>query len=228
LLIASDELLLDELIEYIQDYIIKKESSWLKQNLFLVLHTVIQLVSCKKLQDYCLEFICDNPGPFFSSKDFLSFDKEVFLELIKRDDLGIEEIEVWEHLIEWGVHRTPGIRQKESFDPKDFSKKDFNDLKKTLDPFIPHIRFYNVSLKDFYCKVRPYQQVLPRSLVEEVMSFLITGMEPKQKILPEKTPMQGEPNANLPFFIAELVTGLMQTHFTKRLMAKDKRLQSSR
>ncbi|CAG8783411.1 10579_t:CDS:2, partial [Acaulospora morrowiae] len=57
LLVASDELLLDELIEHIQDHLIKRESQWLKQNSIMVLHTVIKLFSCKELQEYCLESI---------------------------------------------------------------------------------------------------------------------------------------------------------------------------
>ncbi|CAI2165566.1 19000_t:CDS:2 [Funneliformis geosporum] len=39
LLIASDELLLEELFEYIQDYLIKGYNSWIQQNFVLVLNT---------------------------------------------------------------------------------------------------------------------------------------------------------------------------------------------
>jgi len=67
LLLASDELLLDESIIFIQKYLIEKQPEWLQENFVKVLHMVFQLESCKQLQDYCLEFICFDPEPFFNS-----------------------------------------------------------------------------------------------------------------------------------------------------------------
>ncbi|CAG8480021.1 2365_t:CDS:2, partial [Acaulospora morrowiae] len=139
---------------------------------------------CKELQEYCLESICDDPEPFFASKDFLSLDKEVLLMLITRDDLGVEEVDIWEHLIKWGCYQISGIRQTNHLNAKNFSENNFQDLKKTLDPFIPHVRFHNISLNDFFSKVHPYKKLLPNSLVDNMMSFLIAGTKLKQKNLP--------------------------------------------
>ncbi|CAG8496064.1 9229_t:CDS:2 [Acaulospora morrowiae] len=183
LLVASDELLLRELLDHIQDYLIKQASSWLKSNLITTLHTVFQLSCCKKLVDYCLDSICNNPKPFFSSENFSSLKKSIFLELIKRDELKIEEVDIWEHLIKWGIFQTSGIREMKPSDVKKFLEKDFKNLKGTLDPFIPYIRFHEISSKDFYNKVRPFRKILPESLFEDVMSFLMAGTEPKQRKL---------------------------------------------
>ncbi|RIA93814.1 BTB/POZ protein, partial [Glomus cerebriforme] len=57
LLVASDELLIEELITFVQKYLIENHTEWLRNNLVNVLHTVFQLESCKQLQDYCLESI---------------------------------------------------------------------------------------------------------------------------------------------------------------------------
>ncbi|CAG8531805.1 7612_t:CDS:2, partial [Gigaspora margarita] len=54
LLIASDELLLNELQEHIQEYLLKNRSSWLQQNFAIVHKTVFQLESSKDLQEFCL------------------------------------------------------------------------------------------------------------------------------------------------------------------------------
>ncbi|RGB27975.1 hypothetical protein C1646_717286, partial [Rhizophagus diaphanus] len=40
LLVASDELLIDELFEYVQNYLIERRNSWIRQNFVHVLHTV--------------------------------------------------------------------------------------------------------------------------------------------------------------------------------------------
>ncbi|CAG8786857.1 11485_t:CDS:1, partial [Acaulospora morrowiae] len=152
LLVASDELLLGELIEHVQCYFIEREHSWLKSNFVTILHTVFQLSSCKKLVDYCLDTICNDPNPFLISDDFTSLNDDIFLELIKRDELEIEEADIWEHLIKWGIYRTPGIEERKLSEVKKFSKKNFMDLKETLDPFIPYIRFHDISSKDFFNK----------------------------------------------------------------------------
>ncbi|CAG8585205.1 2294_t:CDS:2 [Cetraspora pellucida] len=56
LLIASDELLLSELQEYIQEYLLTNKSNWLHQNFALVHQTVFQLDSSKDLQEFFRPF----------------------------------------------------------------------------------------------------------------------------------------------------------------------------
>ncbi|CAG8500609.1 17617_t:CDS:2 [Acaulospora colombiana] len=184
LLVASDELLLEELFQHVQSHLIKKESAWIKQNFVTILHTIFRLVSCKELKDYCLELICDNPKPLFDSENFPSLDKDIFLQLIKRDELNFEEVDIWEHLIKWGIYQTPGI--EELTDKTKLSEKNFKELKKTVNPFIPYIRFYEISSKDFFNKVRPFRNVLPSILFEDVMSFLMAKTEPTQESLPSR------------------------------------------
>ncbi|CAB4399551.1 unnamed protein product [Rhizophagus irregularis] len=75
LLVASDELLLEELFEHVRDYLIEKQAIWIQENFVLVLRTVFKLASYKKLQNYCIETICADPQPFFTSKNFLSLNK---------------------------------------------------------------------------------------------------------------------------------------------------------
>ncbi|RGB27979.1 BTB/POZ protein [Rhizophagus diaphanus] len=90
LLVASDELLLEELFGHVRDYLIEKQTKWVHENFVLVLNVVFRLDNCKKLQDYCLKSICKNPLPFFSSKIFTSINKEILFDLLERDDLQIK------------------------------------------------------------------------------------------------------------------------------------------
>ena len=99
LIVASDELLIEELVTFAQKYLIENQTKWLQNDFVKVFHTAFQLESCKQLQDYCLESICENPEPFFNSQNFTTLEDSILLGLLKRDDLQIDEIELWNYLI---------------------------------------------------------------------------------------------------------------------------------
>ncbi|CAG8718794.1 3178_t:CDS:1, partial [Funneliformis mosseae] len=87
LLIASDELLMEELFKHVQDYLFEKHICWIQQNFIFVLHTVFKLSSCKNLQEYCLGSICADPEPFITSKNFLLLDKNKDYKFNKKSDI---------------------------------------------------------------------------------------------------------------------------------------------
>ncbi|CAH1758304.1 2228_t:CDS:2 [Entrophospora sp. SA101] len=60
LLIVAEELVLSDLVDYIQDYIIHNEIEWLKLNLVRVLQTTLKHKSWHKLRAYCEETICED------------------------------------------------------------------------------------------------------------------------------------------------------------------------
>ncbi|EXX68382.1 BTB/POZ protein [Rhizophagus irregularis DAOM 181602=DAOM 197198] len=184
LLVASDELLMEELITFVQKYLIENQSDWLQNNFVKVLHTVFQFESCKELQDYCLESICEDPEPFFNSPKFPTLEKNILLGLLKRDDLTMDEIELWNNLIKWGIAQNSELNGKNPTNLNRWNNKDFLTLKNTLDPFISHIRYFNISSKDFHSKVWPFKTVLPEALFEDIVSFYFADIQPKNKLPP--------------------------------------------
>ncbi|CAB4433088.1 unnamed protein product [Rhizophagus irregularis] len=186
LLVASDELLLEELFKHVRDYLIEKQTKWVDKNFVLVLNAVFRLDNCKKLQDYCLKSICENPFPFFSSKIFPSLNKEILFDLLERDDLQIKEVIVWDYLIKWGIEQTSGLGNENS-DRTKWNNKDYEELKKTLNQFIPLIRFTEISRADFFDKVRPYRTIIPNHIYEEIEEFYYKDALPKTTILPPRT-----------------------------------------
>ncbi|CAI2166794.1 19740_t:CDS:2 [Funneliformis geosporum] len=180
LLVASEELLMEELATFVQKSLIENNAKWLRQNLVKALHAVFQLESCKQIQDYCLNFICNDPIPFLNSIDFPTLEKNILLELIKREDLLIDEIELWNFLIKWGIAQTSELRGKNISNLGNWNKKDFIALKNTLNQFITHIRFYDISSKDFHSKIWPFKKVLPKALFKEIFSFHMLNTEPNQ------------------------------------------------
>jgi hypothetical protein len=88
LLIASDKFsLMNYLIINVQGYLIEKQIDWVLKKFYLVLHIVFKIVNCKKLQDYCLEIICENTQAFITSNEFLTLDKDILYKILERDNL---------------------------------------------------------------------------------------------------------------------------------------------
>ncbi|GBB90392.1 hypothetical protein RclHR1_17330001 [Rhizophagus clarus] len=182
-LVASDEFLLEELFERVQDYLIKEREKWIQESFVLVLRIVSKLDSCKKLQDHCLESICANPLPSFTSNTFISLDEVSLYNLLKRNDLLIDEIDAWDFLIKWGINRTSGLGSVRT----NWNYENYKELKKTLNRFIPLIRFVEISSKDYFDKIRPYKVIIPDHMCEEIEKFYFKGILPKNTTLPPRT-----------------------------------------
>jgi hypothetical protein len=203
LLVASDELLLEELFKHVQEYLIEKRSTWVQQNFVLVLHATFRLASCRKLRDYCFKSICKDPQPFITSKNFSSLDKEILFDLFKRKDLHIKEIVAWDCLIKWGIEQTPGLGSENS-DRTKWRDKDYEALKKTLSQFILLIRFVELSPTEFFDKVRPYRAIFPNNVYEEIEEFYYKGTLPRTTIFPPRIAKSGRRNLFIVVLVAML------------------------
>ncbi|GBB83321.1 hypothetical protein RclHR1_10050004 [Rhizophagus clarus] len=186
LLVASDELLIEELVTFVQKYLIENQDEWLRNNFVKVLHTVYRLESCKNLQDYCLESICEDPEPFFNLSEFPTLETSIFLELIERETLLVDEIVLWNNLIKWGIAQTTELRGKNTTNLNHWNENDFSALMNTLHPFILHIRFFEITSKDFYYKIWPFKTLLPEMLFEDIVSSYLVKSQPKKNKLPPR------------------------------------------
>src|SRR6266498_6024427 len=90
------------------------------------------------------------------SFDFTSLSEKSLISLIKRDDLQMKEIEIWEHVLKWGLAQNPTL----ILDPVTWSDNDFKIMENTLQHCLPLIRFFSLSSEDFFQKVRPYKKLL--------------------------------------------------------------------
>ncbi|GES81785.1 hypothetical protein GLOIN_2v1878320 [Rhizophagus clarus] len=182
LLVASDELLLEELFNRVQDYLIEEQTIWLEENFYLVHHSIFKLSCCEKLQNHCLESICMNPQPFFTSNDYHLLDENILYGLFKRDDLNVKEIDIFDFLIKWGVKQAPGLGNENS-DKNRWSNSNYESLKETLNQLIPLVRFIEISATDYFVKVRPYKEIIPNEIYNEVKEYFIKGTIPKSVTL---------------------------------------------
>ncbi|CAG8481381.1 14305_t:CDS:2 [Acaulospora colombiana] len=162
LLVAADELILTELVKYLKDFLLNSHHKWICQHPLQVLyHTAFRLESCKELQELCLKIICENPTLIFGTTAFLTIDEPVLVSILQRDDLQIDEVEIWDFLIRWGIAhtRTPGL----DADVSKWSNDDFSALKSTLQNCIPLVKFSHISPDEIPSRLSPFNRILTSS-----------------------------------------------------------------
>src|SRR5256886_16184376 len=101
LLIAVDELNIQPLISHVQEFLIEHKTEFLHQNPTGILETVYQHETFTDLWNYCLEIICEGPNILFNSEKFINLKAPLLELLLKRNDLNLHEIDVWENLLKW-------------------------------------------------------------------------------------------------------------------------------
>ncbi|KAG9301461.1 hypothetical protein G9A89_018133 [Geosiphon pyriformis] len=105
LLVTADELILENLIDLLEDYLIEHRAEELEKS-FVTLHkTSFMHDSFKKLQNFCTEIIVNNSAIVFNSQDFTSLSENSLSSILTRNDLNIEESKIWEKIVEWGVDK---------------------------------------------------------------------------------------------------------------------------
>ncbi|CAB4397450.1 unnamed protein product [Rhizophagus irregularis] len=139
LLVATEELGLDRVLsEYIQEFLIEDQNKFSQDDCIELLKIVFQHGTFTILEDYCLKTICQVPAILFGTDKILSLPAQILELLLKRDDLALDEIELWNNLV----------------------------------------RFHNISSEEYYNKILPYDDLLPKKLRNEILkSYLVTNVE---------------------------------------------------
>ncbi|GBC03407.1 hypothetical protein RclHR1_05100003 [Rhizophagus clarus] len=149
LLIAVDELNIQQLIPYIQEYLIKHQTEFLYQNPIGVLETIYQhktfMDLFTDLWDFCLEKVCEEPKILFNSDEFINLEESLLESLLKSDNLNMDEIKIWEGLLKWCF-----AQQNMENDPTKWTKDDITKIEESLQRFIPLMRFYDIEPTDFF------------------------------------------------------------------------------
>ncbi|POG65116.1 hypothetical protein GLOIN_2v438827 [Rhizophagus irregularis DAOM 181602=DAOM 197198] len=163
LLVATEELGLNILSEYIQEFLIKQNDP------IGILEVAFQHENFTTLRGYGLEAICQDPYILFGTDKILSLPAQILESLLKRDDLVLDEIEVWNNLIRWAHAQQPTVNK----DPSEWTKDELTLMERTLLRFIPLIRFHDITSEEYYDKVVPYDDLLPKKLKNEILKFYL-------------------------------------------------------
>ncbi|KAG9287057.1 hypothetical protein G9A89_023022 [Geosiphon pyriformis] len=130
--------------------------------------------SFKKLQNFCTEITANNPTIVFNSQYFTSLSENALTSIVTRDDLNIEESEIWEKIAEWGVAKLDKNIQMEKV--LHWTDENFNAFKESIERLLPLIRFLNISSVDFYHKAKSFARTLPGTLCEDLLRhYLVPG-----------------------------------------------------
>ncbi|GBB97137.1 hypothetical protein RclHR1_29230003 [Rhizophagus clarus] len=99
LLISVDEINIQILINYIQEYLIKDRDGCIQANSIEILEKVYQNNAFTDLRNNCIKKICENPERLLNSNHFTSLQTPLLELLFQRDDLSLDEIDIWKSLI---------------------------------------------------------------------------------------------------------------------------------
>ncbi|PKK62805.1 BTB-domain-containing protein [Rhizophagus irregularis] len=164
ILIAADELCLNELCIYIEEYLLKNEEL-LKQNLILIQDITSKFTQFKKLTQF---YNKQDDSLIFQANDFTSIKQEVLLDIIsKQHKLGLKPVEFWDKIKDWAIVQSSGLTSDTT------KKSDINiKLFKTLiQPFISFINFKKISKIEFFRKVKPYKYAFDDKFYIEIMEY---------------------------------------------------------
>src|SRR5437016_9748709 len=175
---------MQQLISYIQEFLIEHKAEFLQQNPTGILETVYQYETFTDLWNFCLEKICNDPKILFNSDKFINLKAPLLELLLKRDDLDMKEIEIWESLLKWCF-----TQQNLNNDPANWSKDDVTKVERSLHRFIPLIRFYDIGSTDFFYKVYQYKDILSQDLIHDLLEFhIVPNIKPKANVAPTRRP----------------------------------------
>ena len=99
--------------------------------------------SLLELQKFCTDLMAKAPEKIFNSLDFISLSEKSLISLIRRDDLQMDEVKIWELVLKWGLAQNQTLIP----DPVTWSDDDFKIMETTLQSCLPLIRFFGLCSK---------------------------------------------------------------------------------
>ncbi|CAG8609130.1 10315_t:CDS:2 [Paraglomus brasilianum] len=175
LLLASDELGIVSLINYLQNYMLTHHVAYIQQNFIRFYHLTSSHLSFNKLREYCQKIILKKPEIAFDAHDFTNIEESLLISLLKRDDLDMEEPDIWSKVIDWVTTKYPDLPENIA----DWPQADVEEIKKTLNGIIPLIRFGEFPLPTFFYKVCLFDKIIPRGYYIELLeNHFVHGHKP--------------------------------------------------
>lgn len=129
-----------------------------------------------KLMASCLTFVCKNAKKVFAENQHFKFGKRTFIELLKRDDLRMREIEVFKSVVRYCDNKSGNDKAASMALAKEFS---------------PYIRFTVIPMKDLITEVFPLNILS----VDERLKVL------EQQVLNDKSKFMRKATADVTFEI---------------------------
>ncbi|RHZ83843.1 hypothetical protein Glove_87g85 [Diversispora epigaea] len=165
LMVNANELELKELSRKLESYLIESKASWLRTHFSPVYRSIFGGNEFEDLKKFYNDIIVKYPNLIFESEDFTSLQETALISILKRDDLKVEEIKIWDYVIKWGIAQNPTLPAN----LKEWSNENFEALKITLQQCLPLIRYFHIPGEDIWKKVQPYQKILEEQLWDDMI-----------------------------------------------------------
>ncbi|RHZ77306.1 hypothetical protein Glove_182g15 [Diversispora epigaea] len=209
LMLTAVEFDLEELTNKLETHLIETKASWLKTHFSLVYRTIFDRQNFKNLENYCNDIIVKYPNLIFDANDFTSLPESALISLLKRDDLQMEEVEIWDYIVQWGIAQNPTLPTN----LEDWTKDNFLVLKTTLQQHLPYIRFFHISADEVLDRIEPYKKILEKQLWKDINHHLLSPTRPiKSIILPARILL--ELTNKLETHLIETKASWLKTHFS--------------
>ncbi|RHZ54304.1 hypothetical protein Glove_428g32 [Diversispora epigaea] len=190
LMLAANKFELEELSKKLETILIEDKTTWLKPHFPLIYKTIFDKQNFKDLENFCNDIIVKNPNLIFDSSDFTSLPESALVSLLKRDDLQMKEIEIWDYVIKWGISQNPTLPTN----LEKWTKWNFLTLKTTLQQFLPLIRYFHITNIEIYDKIRPYKKILDKQLWKDIIQHSFAPDRPVKSIV---LPARSEPYSTI-------------------------------
>ncbi|RIB14220.1 hypothetical protein C2G38_2096457 [Gigaspora rosea] len=135
----------------------------------------------------------------FNSDDFNTLQENALLSLLKRDDLQMEESEIWDKVILWGKVRTPDLPSNLG----EWTDENFKSLRNTLLNCLPHVRYFEISSKDVLRKIKPYYKILEKNVWDDILA---KHLDPDMSITSLILPPRKKATVQLPLRKVSIIT----------------------
>jgi hypothetical protein len=183
LLMAFDELNLQKLNDYIQTYLTDNQAEYLKNDPVDILQIAFRYDGYGDLRKFCLDTICKDPKILFESPKFTSLDKDLIILFLKKNELEMEEIEIWEFILKWALERMSTQHNIDNL--SQWTSNNFEELENILHDLIPHIRWFQIPANIFWKRVNQFEPIFSKQLYKDIIRYHIDpDTPPTNAILP--------------------------------------------
>ncbi|RHZ77641.1 hypothetical protein Glove_174g38 [Diversispora epigaea] len=184
LMMAASEFELEELFKKLEALLIETKSSWLRSHFSQVYHSIFIKNNFKALEKFFNDIIAKHPSLIFDAKDFNFLQEVALVSLLKHDNLQLEEIQIWEYTIKWGISQDPALPKN----LEEWTNENFTTLKTSLQQCLPYIRYFQIPGTEIWSKVKPYKKILDKQLWDDLKQYIAVPDQPvKSKVLPPRT-----------------------------------------
>ncbi|RHZ72486.1 hypothetical protein Glove_242g88 [Diversispora epigaea] len=198
LMLIANDFEFEELANKLEILLIETKGSWLKTHFSLIYHSIFSNTNFKKLEKFCNDIVTKYPNLIFDADDFISLQESALVSLLKRDDLQMKEVKIWDYVIKWGIAQNPTLPSN----PKEWTKENYITLKTTLQQCLPNVRYFHLSGAEVLDAIKPYKKILDKQLWEDInQNFLDPDRPIRSIILPARTTLVTElpPRTKEPF-----------------------------